>query len=60
MVDPVHLGDALGGQTGDDHGRARPQVTGVDRRAGEAGDPLDDGYLAIHLDGAPMRRNSST
>ena len=24
MVDAVHLGDALGGQTGDDHGSARP------------------------------------
>ena len=50
VVDPVHLSDALGGQAGDDHGRARTQVTGVDRRAGEAGNPLDDGHLAVYLD----------
>ena len=49
ILDAAELGGALGGQTGDDQRRAGPQVAGLDGRAHQMADTLDDGHLAVHL-----------
>ena len=51
-VDTGDLGGAGGGETGDDHGSASPEVTGTEGGTGQVTDPFDDGDLAVHLDGS--------
>ena len=62
-LDELHLAQfrgALGTEPGNDHGRACPQVTSLDRGALEMVYALNDGHVAViegvdHLQGAPVQ-----